>query len=281
MFHFISMYFRLWKRHQISLRAAALTYTLILALVPLLAVCLSAFTIFVDVRDLSKRFMTFLMGHLAPGSGHVVANYIQNFLEKVHFKALGYFGFGALLITSLLLLSSIESSINQIWSIRKKKRLWKRVLIYNLILIAGPLCVSLSIATVTVVTRFFPEYVSKANLGASLVNFLFLTFTYKIFPNKRVRWSAAAIAGTAATAALEAAKWGYRVYTAKALFYNKVYGGLAVLPFFLIWVYVNWNIFLGAALLSYMVQDGRNIRSPNPKKQQREEKEDKEKGAHA
>jgi membrane protein len=281
MIHFLTMYFRLWKRHQIGLRAAALTYTLILALIPLLAVCLSAFTIFVDVRDLGKRFMTFLMGHLAPGSGHIVSGYIQSFLEKVHFKAIGYFGFGALLVTSLLLLSSIEGSINQIWSIRKKKQLWKRVLIYNLLLVAGPICVSLSVATVTIVNRFFPEYAGKASVGATLVNFLFLTLTYKIFPNKRVRWKAAVPAGLAAALALEAAKWGYRVYTAKAIFYNEVYGGLAVLPFFLIWVYVNWNIFLGGALLSYLIQDGRNLGPRKPGRNSQAAKEKEEEGAHA
>ena len=62
--------------------------------------------------------------------------------------------------------------------------------------------------------------------------------------------SAAAISGALAAIAVELAKWGYAIYTKKALFYNEVYGGLAILPLFLIWVYVNWNIFLGGALLA-------------------------------
>ncbi|MGZ3654235.1 MAG: YhjD/YihY/BrkB family envelope integrity protein, partial [Bdellovibrionota bacterium] len=52
----------------------------------------------------------------------------------------------------------------------------------------------------------------------------------------------------------------YTIYTAKAFFYNEVYGGLAVLPLFLIWVYVNWNIFLGGALLTYMIQHQHSFR---------------------
>jgi membrane protein len=176
-------------------------------------------------------------------------------------------GFGALLFTCLLLLSSIENSINRIWSIRKKKDLWKRVVIYNLLLVLGPVSVSLSVSTMTLAGRYFPNYAAKAKLGVFLINWILITLIYKIFPNKKVHWSAALIAGALAAGACDLAKWGYAIYTAKALFYNEVYGGLAILPLFLIWVYVNWNIFLTGALLTYMIQHRHTFRlaSPQPK----------------
>lgn len=257
---FVRMYFRLWRHHQIPLRSAALTYTLILALIPMLAVCLSAFTLFWDVSDLNSRFMGFLMEHLAPGSGRVVKGHIQGLLEKVRFKTIGYVGFAVLLVISLLLLSSIENAINRIWSIRRHKDLWKRIVIYNLMLVLGPVAISLSIATTAMVTKLFPQYVFKANAGSVLINSLLLTLTYKIFPNKRVHWGAAFLASVLACGFFELAKWIYAVYAAKAMFYNKVYGGLAVLPLFLVWVYVNWNIFLGGSLLSYMIQHRSSFR---------------------
>ena len=113
---------------------------------------------------------------------------------------------------------------------------------------------SISLATLSWISRLFPAYVARANLGAFLINGFFFAFVYKIFPNKRVSWVASLVSGAVAAGAVDLAKWGYAIYTTKALFYNEVYGGLAVFPLFLIWIYVNWNIFLGGALLTYMIQ---------------------------
>lgn len=257
---FIRMYWRLWNRHQIPMRAAALTYTFILSLVPLLAVCLSILSLVFDVTRVSQDFKLFLFKHLATGAGANVGRQIDFVLTKVKFKTLGYVGCAALLITSLLLLASIEESINRIWAIRQKKAVWKRVLIYNLILVLGPISVSLSIATSTVVSRYFPQMLMKANLGIVLLSTLFLTLTYKIFPNKKVEWRAALVAGLLVAGGTELAKWVYAIYLAKALYYNQVYGGLALFPLFLVWIYLNWVLFLAGALFTFMLQHHRTFK---------------------
>lgn len=254
MVKFVRMYMRLWVRHQIPMRAAALTYTLLLSLVPLIAVCLSVFSLVVDVNKLSLTFKLFLFKYLATGAGTAVGRTIDGFLAKVHFKAIGYVGFGLLLLFSLMMLASIEDSINRIWAIRRKKKLWKRVIIYNLILFLGPVSVSLSLATATVVSKYFPQLLPKANLGVLVIGTLFLTLTYKIFPNKKVSWLAALFSGLLVALASELAKWGYAGYMAKMLIHNKIYGTLAVFPLFLIWIYVNWVLFLAGALLTFMLQ---------------------------
>jgi membrane protein len=248
------MYLRLWSRHQIPMRAAALTYTLLLSLVPLIAVCLAAVSLVIDIKKQSLDFKLFLFKHLAAGSGVTVGRTIDTFLAKVQFKTLGYVGFAFLLFLALLMLASIEESINRIWSIRQKKKVWKRVLIYNLILLLGPVSVSLSLATTTVVNKFFPQLGMKASLGIVLISAIFITLTYKIFPNKKVSWLSALLSGVLAAVALEFAKWVYAGYMAKMLIHNKIYGGLAGLPLFLIWIYVNWVIFLAGALLTFMLQ---------------------------
>jgi membrane protein len=257
-------YYRLWVRHQIPMRAAALTYTFILGLVPALAVCLSIFSVLFDVRRLSGDFKIFLLKHLAAGAGDTVTRYLDLFLANVRFKTIGYVGFAALLIAALLLLSSIEEAINRIWAIRRKKALWARVLIYNMILLLGPICVSLSIATTTIVTKYFPQFLFKANLSTVAVSMIFLSLTYKIFPNKKVSWRAALISGGFVAITAELAKWGYAIYTTKALFNNKIYGGLAALPVFLVWVYVNWTIFLAGALLCFVIQHHSSFKVRGP-----------------
>lgn len=252
--NFVRMYLRLWLRHQIPMRAAALTYTLLLSLVPLIAVCLSALSLVIDLKRQSQDFKLFLFKQLTAGAGASVGRTIDSFLAKVQFKTLGYVGFACLLLLALFMLASIEDSINRIWSIHQRKRVWKRVLIYNLILMLGPVSVSLSIATTTIVAKFFPQLGLKASLGVVLISAIFLTLTYKIFPNKKVSWIAALISGVLVAVSLEIAKWGYAGYMAKMLIHNKIYGGLAGLPLFLIWIYVNWLLFLAGALLTFMLQ---------------------------
>ncbi|MGE3263446.1 MAG: YihY/virulence factor BrkB family protein [Bacteriovoracia bacterium] len=273
MLKFLRLYFRLWQHHQIPVRAAALTYTLILGLIPLLAVCLSALSLVVGIQQLSVGFKAFLLKYLLPSAGNQVANLIDTLLAKVQFKTIGYIGVAAVLLTALLMLSSIEESINRIWSIRKKKKLWKRFLTYNLILFLGPVSVSLSIATTTVVSKYFPQFLLRANLGAMALSAVCVTLTYKIFPNKKVHWRAAIISGTLVALMLELAKFLYASYNTKALFYNKVYGGLAVLPLFLVWIYVNWTIFLAGALFCFMLQHYKSLL----RKGSHDEKEEKSK----
>ena len=216
-YRFLRVYIRLWSHHQISLRAAALTYALILAIIPLFAVALSGGSLFIKGRDLRSMLMPFLVQNLAPGSVEKVGNFISDSLAKGHFRAMGYVGFGALLFTCLLLLANVENSINRIWSIRKKKDLWKRAVIYNLLLVLGPASVSFSLSTVTFVGRMFPRYLARANIGAFLIDILMFGFIYKVFPNKRVHWFATFVGAFSAAFACEAAKYLYAIYTHKAL----------------------------------------------------------------
>jgi membrane protein len=257
--HFIRAYGRLWLRHQISMRAAALTYTLILALVPLIAVGVSVVSLLVDVRSVLNEFKLFLFKHLAAGAGTLVGRTIEQSLEKIHFKTVGYLGFLFLALASLVLLSSIEEALNRIWGIQKRKAWWKRFAIYNLILVFGPIALSLSLATTTIVSKFFPHFLFKANLGVILINTMVLSITYKIFPNQKVQWRWALLCGLSAASLLEFAKWFFTSYLAKALLYNKIYGSLAVLPLFLVWIHGNFIIFLSGALLCYLIQNRRRI----------------------
>ena len=256
----IKAYCRLWYRHQISMRASALTYNFILSLIPALAVCISIASVVFDLKKYNQDFKNFIIDNLAEGAGNSVTTYVDSFLSKVRFQTIGYVGFASLLFTAILLFSNIEDTINRIWLIRKSKKIWKRVLIYNLIMILGPVSVSLSLAVTALASKFFPHMMVKAHTGVILVNALVLTLTYKIFPNKKVYWWSSVTAGFVVALSIEIAKFGFGVYTAKAMFYNTVYGGLAVLPFFLIWIYVNWTIFLSGALLAFVLQHHRYYR---------------------
>lgn len=253
---YLRLYIRLWFKHQIPMRAAALTYTFILAIVPALAVGLSVITVIFDLKKkYQMQFKLFLLKNLAAGAGDTVTRYIDGFIENVRLKTIGYVGFAFLVITSLLLLSSVENTINRIWAIRRPKKVWKRVLIYNLILLFGPVAIVISLAATTLFRRYLPHMVLEAKITSVLLNTMVLAFIYQVMPNQKVRIGGSLISAFTTALVFELAKWAFALYTAKAIFYNKVYGSLATLPILLIWIFVNWCLFLGGALFHFILEN--------------------------
>ncbi|MCO5143525.1 MAG: YihY family inner membrane protein [Oligoflexia bacterium] len=249
-------YYKLWRKHQISLRSAALTYVFILSIVPIFAISLSFFSLVFDSSSYSLGFKNFLMKHLTIGTGSVIIHYIDGFLSRVEFKSIGYIGFLVFMIIALIMLSHIEDAINRVWGIEKKKALWKRFFIYNALIVLGPISVSISLANLSLVSKIFPHLIVKLNIAVILINAILLGLSYKVFPNCKVKFHWAILSGLLTALLVEAAKYGYAVYMVKALQYNKIYGGLAAIPLFLVWIYINWMLFLNGALLTYVLQNG-------------------------
>lgn len=255
----IKVFLKLWKRNQINMRAAALTYNFILSIVPALAVCLAILSFFLDIHSLSVELKLFLLKNLTTGTGNVVTQYIDGFLRNLRFRTIGYIGFGALLFTSVLLLSNIEDAMNRIWSIDKSKKLWQRIAIYNLMIFIGPFCLAISLAAKTLANKYFPHLLMQANTGTIVIMTGLFAFFYKVMPNTKVRWDGALFCGFLMALASECAKLIYAKYTAKVLFYNQVYGGLAALPLLLIWIYLNWIIFLAGTQFNFFLQNRRAL----------------------
>ncbi len=258
---FLRFYFQLWWRQQISVRAAALTYTTTLALVPALAIIFAAMGLLVDLKTLNHELRDFLYKNLSTGTGSQVVNYLESVLGKVRVRTLGTVGFGTFLVTSLMMIANVESAINRIWGIRYPKKFWRRFFVYNVFLIIGPLCAALSISVSTVILKYFPQMLFPANLTSVVVVTFFVGTVYKMLPNRKVSWGWALLSALFVAIAIELAKWGYSIYTARSLSHNKIYGALAVLPFFLIWIYVNWIVFLSGALLHYILEKREYYRS--------------------
>lgn len=241
------------------MRAAALTYNFILGLVPAIAVCMAVVSAFIDVKSVSTQIKSFLLKNLTAGTGYTASTYLDKFIGNIRFSTIGYAGFSALFLTSLLLLSNIETSMNHIWSIEKNKKLTVRLLIYILMIFLGPICLATTISATTLAKAYSPHLLSKAHFGTITVSILLFSFLYKVMPNTKVKSSWAILCGILMALASHGAKLGYAKYTAKAIFYNQIYGGLAALPLFLIWIYLNWTIFLAGTLLNYVLQNRNSL----------------------
>jgi len=253
------------KNRMILLRASALSYSTLLAIVPLLAIAFSMLKGLGFHSRLEHMLVNFLTAEQEALSSRII-EYIAN----TDFKALGAFGTALLIYASLMMLSNVERTFNELWGVSRQRTIARKISNYVSVLFLGPFLMVLSTAMIasfssnTVVTALteyevfeqFTVLFSRIIPHAAL--WVAFTVMYKLMPNTRVKFFPALVAGIICGSIWEGA---FRIYTdfniglAK---YNTIYGTFAVLPIFFIWLYISWLIVLIGAQLSYAIQ---NVRS--------------------
>jgi membrane protein len=241
--------------------AGALSYTTLLALVPLTAIALtvlSAVPAFAAIRDqlLSAIFDTFV-----PEVGAEVAKWFRYFAgTSVRTTTIGM---AALAVTVVLLLATIEDQLHRIWRVESPRPWLQRILAYWAILTLGPLLLGVSFSLPT----YIDLVVRHAGLDAShltrgqdshallrLVPFgletLAFTLLYALIPNCSVRWREALLGAVVAAALVELLKIAFGIYIGYISAYRAVYGAVAVIPIFLLWMYVVWGSVLFGAVVA-------------------------------
>jgi len=250
--------------------AASLSYTTLLALVPLATVALSSVAHFPVFQHWVDGLEAFLLRHMLPDSAYaVVHQYVREFTEK----AVGLTGISIvfIVVTAGMATATIEREINLIWGIRRRRPLGRRLVVYLLGLTAGPVLVGASLSLTTwLVTKSLAAVPLHETVADVLVKPLPLVFTtvaltllYVVVPMRRVPWRHALVGAAGAALAFEAAKQGFALYVTKVPTYQLVYGALAALPAFLIWIYVCWIIVLaGAAITATLTEPAAVPASP-------------------
>jgi membrane protein len=237
--------------------AGSLTFTTTLAIVPLLTIVLAIFTTFPMFGKLRTALDNYFVQMLMPKA---IANTITSNLTQFASKATGLSAVGgiALVFTSVALISTIERAFNQIWKVRQPRPLVQRVLVYWALVTLGPLAFGISL---TLTSQLF----SATNGLMSLVPFLGAVFytvvsvalttgayvlLYMTVPNRDVDWRDAVWGGLVAAIAFEVAKRVFAIFIRQFPTYAIIYGALAALPLFLVWMYLSWMITLVGALLT-------------------------------
>lgn len=250
-------------RGKCAVQAAALTYSTLLSIVPVLALLFGIGKGF----GLDKRLETMLYQHMA-GQQAVVEKAIGFALVWLEDAKGGIMaGLGVLLMiwTAVSVLSLIESSFNTIWNVSSRSFI-RKFTDYLSIMVIGPVFVLLSSSlTVYIAARImvmtdrlhFLHTVSPLILLAikalpfALMWILFLLI-YLVIPNTRVGFGSALIASLVAGSAFQLLQQGYINIMVLLSRYNVVYGSFAALPFFLIWMHVSWMIVLFGAQVAYV-----------------------------
>jgi membrane protein len=230
--------------------ASALTYTSLLSLVPLLAVSLVILSGFGAFDDMKWQVQELLLDFFVPNTADQIGGYIGQFLENA--QKLTAPGVIALGITAILTLSTIEATFNRIWRAKAPRPWPTRILAFWAVLTLGPIVLGMSLSVSAEVEALTSRMSITASLlaqeGRQLVQFCLqcgaFTALYLVIPAVRVKLVHALAGGVAATIMFYALKWGFAEFVASADNYRTIYGALAAVPIFLLWLYSFWTLLL-------------------------------------
>ncbi len=262
-----------FRRERIKLRAAALTYTTLLSLVPALAVGFSLFTAFGGLSEVEGKVKAFVVDALAVSQRELVLEYLNRFIDGTSAGGLGAVGTAVLFFTVVSLLANIERAFNDIWGVMEGRGLLRRFQVYWPLLTLGPILLGVSFSLTTAITasdtvRLLLEQAPFLkwffSLGPLLFTCAFFTLLYLIMPNTKVKLSSAAIGGLVAGSLWVLAQKLYALYASTAITYSAIYGSLGAVPLFIIWIYVSWIMALLGATLSFAVQSARSYEPDRP-----------------
>ena len=254
--HFFQHLLAHLTQRNLTQTASSLTFTSILAMVPLLTVVLSIFTAFPIFQDFQVSLEEFLTSKLMPDA---VSTNVMDYLNQFASKAASLTAIGSifLFVTSVMLMSTIDQAFNDIWLVSEQRPLGHRILVYWAIITLGPLVIGASLWASSVMASASLGYVEGLPFFASfiltvvpiLLTALAFAALYVYVPNRKVFWRDALIGGLVTSIVLELLRVGFAFYIAKFPTYTLIYGAFATVPIFLLWVYISWIVVLSGATL--------------------------------
>mgnify|MGYP003434308019 FL=1 len=239
--------------------AASLSYPTIFALAPLAMVVfgvLSAFSVF---DQWSNQLTDYIFATFVPSAASSIKDQVASFRSNA--GNLTVPGVIALIISLLVTLNSVETTFNAIWRVSASRPKLSRFLVYWTVLTLGAL---VAVASLAMSAQFFalPLFATEPgqvlqtialNVTPLLIEVLAITAIYRVVPHRTIRLRYAVAGAVLATALLELVRWGLGIYLSSFDSYERIYGTVAAVPIFLLWIYLSWvAILLGASFASAM-----------------------------
>lgn len=248
-----------FKEDRLGLTASSLAFTTLMAIVPLFTVVLALFTAFPVFGRFRTGLEKYFVQSLVPDTiAHPVLTTLNQFANKA--GKIGGFGLVGLLVTSVMLLLTIDRTLNAIWRVRVSRPLAQRIMVYWAALTLGPLVLGVSLTASSYAISVSKGWIGGASSGLALVldvgQFVLVGWAmaamFRHVPNTHVRWSHAWAGGLFTAAGIELAKKLLAAYFSRVPVYATLYGAFASLPIFFIWLYLAWVIvLLGAVIAAY------------------------------
>lgn len=270
---FVINVFKHFVANQGARNAAALTYTTLFAVVPLMTVTYAMLAAIPSVQGAGDGLQAWIFDNFVPTTGQVVQDYLSGFADQA--KSLTGVGIVMLILTSIMMMKTIENAFNFIWRVKEPRKGLSSFLLYWAVLSLGPILIGLGLVLTSYITSLSlissaTELVGKQrvlSLVPVVMSCMAFTLLYMAVPNCRVPFKSAALGGIVVALLFEGAKRGFTFFVAEFPSYQLIYGAFAAFPLFLLWVFVSWVIILMGAELTRAVtvytQTGQRAQEPH------------------
>lgn len=242
--------------------AAALTYSCILAAVPVLAIIFAiarGFNFGSVIEDQLRSNLS-----VTPDIADTVFEFIDSYLTHTHSGVFLGFGLIMLLYTVVMLTSNIETAFNTIWHVHSSRNIYRRIIDYITVFLMLPLIIvvtsGFSIFIITLSSQLSDNVIMTSTMEFVIQTTPMLLWCiafialYKLMPNTHVKWRSTIIPGIMVGALFQLLQYLYIHYQILLSSYNAIYGSFAALPMFMIWLNISWIICLVGAQLCYANQ---------------------------
>ena len=241
--------------------ASALAFSSMLSVVPFLAILFAI----LKALNMHNVLAPMVLSNVAAGS-HGVITRILDYISNTDVGSLGMVGLVTLLVSVIATLDNVEDAFNQIWGLKRGKKVHHKLRDYLVVIFGVPILIALTVTITTtlqhqgVVQWFFhlPGFGHLLLLLFRTVPYLSiwiaLVCLYLFMPNTRVRVGSALAGGLLAGTVWQLAQWGYIHFQIGVSRYNAIYGTMALLPVFMVWIFTSWVIVLAGMEIVWFLQ---------------------------
>lgn len=273
LFFFLKLFFYRVKQNRVDVYAGYLTYSTLLAIVPLIMVMFSVFTLFPIFDEATAQLKAFVYDNFAPNAGDLVQEYLDLFVSNS--KKMGIISILGLVVVAVMLISSIDNAFNEMWQDTRKRPVWLSFSIYLVVLILAPLLAGASLGISSYL--FSLELFSHEGIFSFshqllklipfLLTWLMFSLIYKIVPNTEVKFRHAAIGALFAGIFFTLGKQAFVWYITTFPSYQAIYGALATIPIMFVWIQLSWKVVLLGGQFTAALKEWQLIKQgllPNP-----------------
>ena len=259
--NFLSFLFRRAQNDTIFRVSASLSYTSLIAIVPLFAIGLAIFSAFPGFNAIKEQFQDFILKNFVPDIEQEISHYFVDFLNATaQMTTIGVIG---LVITSILMLSTIENSLNFIFKVYKPRNIKTKITLYWTVITLGPVLLGTAFSLKSylfTLQKFMPDDIVSSpfflsSLLPTLITMLTLIMVYVLVPNKKVKFANAVLGSITAVILFWFLRKGFGLIILKSATYKTIYGALATLPIFLIWMYLAWAVVIFGAVVTAALEE--------------------------
>lgn len=251
----------------VSSTAAALSFWTALAVVPALALVLATLAAVPAFDQLRASLQEAIVSNLVPDTGLRINEALTDFIEAA--GNLTAFGVIGLVATSALLLLTVEDALNEIFGVTRPRPLRKRLLVFWAVMTIGPVLLGagLSLLGYFAGIQMFegapaagPTAFLLGGVMPTLLTWATLAFLFMIIPNRRVSLKDVLVGAAVAALLLAALRQAFTLYVIFMTSYQAIYGALAAVPVFLVWIYLVWLAVMVGAIVAAALPDWRTAR---------------------